>query len=1212
VGDIPRIVPGAMLGDLKIEKELGSGAFATVYLATDTLLGRTVALKVNRFPDALAEQENRAPILREARLVSKLNSPNIVTLYRVHGAGNDWVFEMEYVDGGSLADLVNNGRRLPLPDLIRILRGILAGLDSAHRHGVIHRDVKPANVLLARDGMVKLTDFGLGRQLDETSLSSSGEGMLGTPLYMSPEVVMGEPPTSASDIWSVGIVLHEMLAGKPPFQSKNLPALFQAICNNEPAPLTRAVPPELAELVRRCLSKDPGFRPGSAAEMLERLERMTTGTQQLASERAAPYAHAGLIGRNTELGRLEGWMDSVVAGRGTTVLISGSAGIGKTALAQQVAERAQEKGFEWIEVQLTPFGGLVRPLFDSARHVLQAKAPQPLDRIVTPERFGPGAPVLKSLLLDEAPSFHLQSPQQTLWAIEQLFLGLSKESPVGLLVEDVHLAGSEDLSVIKELGRRLAGMKVLLLLTHRSQEPDASDRGAASGMHDLHALANLEFLDLDPLGSDDIYRLLEERSGGRVIDPEVAQLILEKSEGNPLFATVLFRHLRETDAIARDDTRVRPGPNWGRRDLPRRFHELVEQRVDGLPESQRALLDVAAVDGLEFDGEALAAVLDRPLLSVLRDLQRLYRERGLVQHRELGYRFAHAVFRDVVYRDLAPDLRHAIHKSLAQHLEQRSDHPVDPERLGMHWERAGEQQRAIPHLIRAANEAGARQEIRRTIDLCARAGLVPGKIDPQTAVQQVETLFQLATALSAAERKTEMEEVYEALLQGAADASDRALEVRTFARLAPQRYQARGLSSEDEQRLGMASEELPPGLERGLAHWILGVVAKNRGDVENARRRLLCAEAEFVAVGAASYHAIALDALAGIALRAGELDDAERLYGDAVSVFETAGRRTNAALSRINQVLISFGRGELEGIADHLTTSIRDLDVEGAVGAATHARVILAEARYAVGDVAAAKDAVTYSLEALRRINHPRGLCSALLVDARLSCICGHLDSARDTVAKALAIARKIQDLESEVTALALDSIISCCLGRPDHATRQAREATARATSSDQARLKTDLLLWLAEATIYGLDPEVLLDADPRLRSESSSSLAGDFVAGALAYAEENQPEDLLCAADALESRQVGERRAAHRLTASILRAAYLARSGQPDEAGLVAEGGLKAARQLGHCWAELVLLGVLGELGDVRIGERERVLEEVGARLADGADRERVVRRWR
>ncbi|MGQ0612232.1 MAG: serine/threonine-protein kinase, partial [Planctomycetaceae bacterium] len=184
---------GERIGDLRIERVLGHGAFAVVYLATDTLLHRPVALKVLRFPSAGAATPETDRALAEARIVGALKSPHVVTLYRVHGAAGTgrWMFEMEYIEGESLEALLQRTKVLPPERLERILEGILRGLEAAHGGGVAHGDIKPANVLLGAAGEVKLADFGLARLLGEASLALEfGDGGAGTPRYMAPEVIM--------------------------------------------------------------------------------------------------------------------------------------------------------------------------------------------------------------------------------------------------------------------------------------------------------------------------------------------------------------------------------------------------------------------------------------------------------------------------------------------------------------------------------------------------------------------------------------------------------------------------------------------------------------------------------------------------------------------------------------------------------------------------------------------------------------------------------------------------------------------------------------------------------------------------------------------------------------------------------------------------------------------------------------------------------------
>jgi len=269
-----RFAPGEQFRHLQIGKELGRGAFATVFLAHDTLVDRTVALKVVRVDPSVTGKVKRSLLIREARLAGRLSSPNIVTVHHLYDLGaQGLVIEMEYVNGPTLGEELDARGRLPVPEAMRILRGTLSALQAAHDNEIVHRDVKPGNVLLGQDGAVKLADFGLSLSLAEQSLSvSSMEGMIGTPQYVAPEVIGGGRATAAADIWSVGVLAHRMFCGRLPFEAQSLPELFEQIQYHEPQCVHADVPPGVKLVLRACFAKDPLERPRSCAHILAGLE----------------------------------------------------------------------------------------------------------------------------------------------------------------------------------------------------------------------------------------------------------------------------------------------------------------------------------------------------------------------------------------------------------------------------------------------------------------------------------------------------------------------------------------------------------------------------------------------------------------------------------------------------------------------------------------------------------------------------------------------------------------------------------------------------------------------------------------------------------------------------------------------------------------------------------------------------------------------------
>ncbi|MHC4817352.1 MAG: protein kinase domain-containing protein, partial [Planctomycetota bacterium] len=809
------IKPGSRIGDLDVGRRIGGGAFGEVFLAQDRLIQREVALKVVRVTQDEADPRDRDRVLKEARLAGRLRSPHIATLFGVHVLEGDrgWILEMEYLGGGSLEDLLKRQPRLPPGDALRIVRGMLHGLAAAHEADVVHGDVKPANVLFADDGTVKLVDFGLAHLVGEASLvASSAMGLVGTPVYMSPEVVMGARATALSDLWSTGVVLYRALTGRLPFSVVNLPDLFHTIQNAPPPPLPPDLPSALADLTMTCLEKDPRARPQSCREALAALEPTVIPR----SLTPVPRTTAPLIARTPERARLHRAATDTANGCGQAVVVSGEAGVGKSFLLRELVDTTQAQGFRWIETTVTGLEGLLRPLLNDVRRALREySAPDS-----TASTFGSAADLLVQLLSEDSP-VALDSRQQTVWLLERALGGLAARQPLGIVLENAHLADEEGHELLLALAQRVAPHRVLVLIEYA--EP-ADGRGVET----LTKSEHVTHLPLGRLTAEDTARLLEAYAEGARLKPEVAEHIVRVAEGNPLFALELFRHLQETDAIVRENGTLAPGPAWEAVPLPRRLKELVAPRLRDLPEDQRAILDLAAVDGVRFDGEALAAAAEMPLLNVLRALQEVYRRTGLVAPRDQGWRFANTVFQEGIYQELAPDLRRVLHRRFAEHLEERAQRePVDPERLGVHWERAGDRRRAAPHLNAAAHQATRRQECMRAIDLARRSGLLPDGIDATTATEQADLLFALSGCLCDLGRDEEAMR----LVDGVLEVADRVLRLRALVWREDVHMFARGAAAVDEAELKRAESELPELEELGRARYLLGLAAKYREDL---------------------------------------------------------------------------------------------------------------------------------------------------------------------------------------------------------------------------------------------------------------------------------------------------------------------------------------------------------------------------------------------
>ena len=262
------MIAGVVAGRYRLEERLSTTTMADVWLASDQVLERQVVVKL------LAADADRPRFEREARAAASLAHPNIVQLYDYGEDEGRPYMVLEYLPGGTLAERIPERTALRDEETRRIAGDVAAGLAHAHLNGVVHRDLKPGNVLFDAEGRAKVTDFGIARVLGSDTLTEEGT-VLGTAAYISPEQVSGEAPTPATDVYAFGVLLYRLLSGRFPFESENAIELARMHRDIDPPPLRTfrpEAPPDLAELATRALTKDPEARPADGAALLAALD----------------------------------------------------------------------------------------------------------------------------------------------------------------------------------------------------------------------------------------------------------------------------------------------------------------------------------------------------------------------------------------------------------------------------------------------------------------------------------------------------------------------------------------------------------------------------------------------------------------------------------------------------------------------------------------------------------------------------------------------------------------------------------------------------------------------------------------------------------------------------------------------------------------------------------------------------------------------------
>ena len=287
---------GQRVGDYEVVRMLGAGGMGHVYQVRNVISNRIEAMKV-LLPDLVAEPDLAARFISEIRMLASFDHPNIAQLHTAFQADNQLVMMMEFVEGITLEQRAKQGP-IPPSDTLNYMQQVLAALSYAHGRGVVHRDIKPANIMVTPHGVVKLMDFGIAKSHTEMDLTRPGTTM-GSLYYMSPEQVRGGTVDARSDIYSVGIMMYELLAGRRPFEADSAYGILQQQCNVAPQPpiaVNQQLPQPLSDLIMCALAKDPANRFQNAQAVANALKQIAAGLDTTAKEAEVPFTPVVLPG----------------------------------------------------------------------------------------------------------------------------------------------------------------------------------------------------------------------------------------------------------------------------------------------------------------------------------------------------------------------------------------------------------------------------------------------------------------------------------------------------------------------------------------------------------------------------------------------------------------------------------------------------------------------------------------------------------------------------------------------------------------------------------------------------------------------------------------------------------------------------------------------------------------------------------------------------
>lgn len=1063
--------------DYTVDAYIGRGGMGTV-LRLQKPDGECAALKILH-PHLFDDEELVKRFYLEAEVAGRIDSPRVCKVFDVRrvslGRKESHAILMEYVEGESLADMMEYGDAFGEEWALHVADGVLEALEAIHDAGLLHRDIKPENIIITPDDNVKVLDLGLAKVMESSIKLSKTGYFIGTYHYASPEQLTGGDLDFSCDIYSLGTVLYELTTAARPHTSDDIRELIFEKVNmpvRPPGRLNPTLSPFFDMLVSDMLAIKPSNRPGNAPQLRQIIEEReksdwyrTKVSISISRESLSSLSglrrlvrvprRTKLYGRDAEMDKLRtiardslGFVRSEngepddtggQGGQGGVIFIGGEAGIGKTRLVEEMVTELEASDMMHVillgrslqEKRHVPYA----PLIEMVRDFFLLEDEPEVDLI---ELFGEYLPNLRPLIppflelvthkrfLDDSDIRGVLNESNLLHLFQTLFTTIAKEVPLILFLDDLQWADVNTIGVLSYLLSGLGDAPLLIVGTFRDEELESPEGESHPLVEVLARFAGKPLIgriSLNRLEFDACHGIISECFPGAEFVDDLTDRVYEKSEGNPFFIMEILNLLFDEGKVGFRGGRWEMMEESSAIEIPPSLRDIVAYRLDMLSDEEREVLEAASILGYRFTSALLGEMIEIRRIKLLRMLQKLEKNRRLIISYEAGYRFDHHVVYETVYDGILSELRIEYHRLASDILADRDEIGPVVYELVYHLRRAGEDEELLRYLPVAFDRARSEYSNRLALDHSEWAWDAYERLDRpekfrETAARLMGQRSEVAGILG--EREIELESANR-MLDLAVQLDDIAL-VSTAHRLLGE--YARNISEWDQalENYRIALEKCPEssGFDRAAILRHMGSAYYLKGETEKAIENYHKALEALDEYPPGTEHVKTHNNL-GISLkRIGHLEAAKFEFERAQLIAEEIGELHAETFPIGSLALINYDSGEWEKGHELFVKLLGILEQTGDVVSRARTLLNLGNIFYQVGQYEQAEEYFEESLAARRRMDDRMGEATVLHHLAHIDCERGEYDRALERLTEALVIHEEIGASRGEAGTLAV------------------------------------------------------------------------------------------------------------------------------------------------------------------------------------------------